>query len=81
MSGHGVFWHGFSLFGMDTSKNEDASQKRFWFNLKTLKVEEGLKSAAPYRVGPFETRQEAASALELLRRRSQEWEDQEKSDQ
>jgi hypothetical protein len=45
----------------------------YWFNLKSLKVEKGLKSAAPYRVGPFSTQAEAANAIKLLADRSKEW--------
>lgn len=45
----------------------------FWFNLKTLKVEVGLKSAAPYRVGPFASETEAKAALSTLNARSAEW--------
>ncbi|MFM5904703.1 MAG: SPOR domain-containing protein [Micrococcales bacterium] len=58
---------------MDNGRGSDGDPTQFWFNLKTLKVEEGLKSAANYRVGPFATREEAAGALELLRKRSQAW--------
>jgi hypothetical protein len=53
------------------SKKEEKPE--FWFNLKTLKVEVGLKSAAPYRVGPFDTHAEAQAALTTLKTRSAEW--------
>jgi hypothetical protein len=65
---------------MDSGGGEDSARPEFWFNLKTLKVEVGLKSAAPYRVGPFRTREEAAKALELLRTRSESWRDEEERD-
>ena len=52
---------------------EKGEKPQYWFNLKTLKVEVGLKSAAPYRVGPFNTEAEARTALKLLRDRSEKW--------
>lgn len=45
----------------------------FWFNLKTLKVEVGRKTAAPYRVGPFATEAEAKAALATINARSAKW--------
>lgn len=45
----------------------------FWFNLKTGLVEVGKQSAAPYRVGPFETAAEATNALKTLAERSAKW--------
>ena len=45
----------------------------FWFNLKTLKVEVGRKTAAPYRVGPFATEAEARAALAIINARSAKW--------
>lgn len=70
----GVAGHGSSLF--INMKNESAPQ--FWFNLKSLKVEKGLLSAAPHRVGPFATEAEARDALKLLAQRSQQWRDEER---
>jgi hypothetical protein len=45
----------------------------YWFNTKTLKVEKGLLTAAPFRIGPFATEQEAANALEIIRARAKAW--------
>ena len=45
----------------------------FWFNLKSLKVEVGKKSAAPYRVGPFASEAEANNALAIIAKRSDDW--------
>jgi hypothetical protein len=45
----------------------------YWFNTKTKSVEVGKQTLAHYRLGPFATRQEAESALEILRSRSQAW--------
>ena len=58
---------------MSSVYSEKEEKPEFWFNLKTLKVEVGRKSAAPYRVGPFETKAEAQSALTTLKTRSEEW--------
>jgi hypothetical protein len=55
---------------LDSSDNPE----EFWFNLKTNTVEFGKLSAAPFRVGPFQTEEEARQALETLASRSREWE-------
>lgn len=47
----------------------------YWFNTKTMSVEVGKQALALYRIGPFETRDEAENALEILRSRSQAWTD------
>lgn len=47
----------------------------FWFNLKTGLVEAGKQSAAPYRVGPFDTEAEAANALKTIVERTAKWND------
>jgi hypothetical protein len=61
-----------------TSVYSDKEDKpEFWFNLKTLKVEIGRKSAAPYRVGPFETELEAKAALSTIADRSTKWREEE----
>lgn len=44
---------------------------KYWFNLKTGMVEQGYKSLALDRVGPFETAAEAAKALEIIAARAQ----------
>jgi hypothetical protein len=58
---------------MSSVYSEKDEKPEFWFNLKTLKVEVGKKTAAPYRVGPFKTESEAKVALSTLRARSVEW--------
>ncbi|WP_448004532.1 SPOR domain-containing protein [Agromyces bauzanensis] len=45
----------------------------FWYNMKTGEVEQGFQSPAVDRVGPFETREEAEHALEILRANSAKW--------
>ncbi len=66
---------------MDSVYSEKDELPQYWFNLKTLKVEVGLKSAASYRVGPFSTETEARNALKLIADRSQDWSIQEELDQ
>jgi hypothetical protein len=53
--------------------SEKESKPEFWFNLKTLKVEVGRKTAAPYRVGPFESEVDARNALATIRERAETW--------
>jgi hypothetical protein len=60
--------------------NSDGSPVEFWFNTKTGEVEEGRLSAAPYRVGPFKSKDEAERALELLAERSRLWASEEEAD-
>jgi hypothetical protein len=61
-----------------TSVYSDKEDKpEFWFNLKTLRVEVGRKSAAPYRVGPFATELEAKAALLTIADRSTKWREEE----
>lgn len=52
----------------------------YWFNTKTLKVEHGLLTAAPYRIGPFETAEEAGRALEIVKERAKAWAEADKSE-
>jgi hypothetical protein len=43
-----------------------SGEKQFWYNTKTMQVEEGPQSLAIYRIGPFETKEEAAAGLRLV---------------
>lgn len=62
------------------SKPKEPEHEKFWFNLKTSKVEKGFLAPAPDRVGPFETESEAEQALRVLRKRSEEWRAEESSE-
>ena len=53
-----------------SSYSEQAEHPEFWFNTKTGEVEVGFQTAAPYRIGPFATREEAAKALEIIAERA-----------
>jgi len=55
-------------------------QEQYWFNIKTKKVEKGLKSKALERIGPFKTEAEASRAEEIVRERSKEWQTEEEED-
>lgn len=46
--------------------------EQFWFNLLTHTVERGPQSLSAERVGPFESAEEAARALETIRRKAAE---------
>jgi hypothetical protein len=50
----------------------DSTQK-YWYNTRTNEVEYGMLSASVYRVGPFDTRDQAQAAPALLRARSEAW--------
>ena len=52
---------------------ENDIEHKYWYNLKTGAVEQGFKSPAPNRVGPFDTHDEAEHALEKLRENSAKW--------
>lgn len=54
--------------------------EKFWYNIRTAAVEKGMVSPGVDRVGPFETAEQAASALELLRERSAAWEEEERTE-
>ena len=51
----------------------------YWFNTKTLRVEKGLLTAAPFRIGPFATEPEAEKALEIIRARAKAWQSDEEA--
>jgi hypothetical protein len=52
----------------------------YWFNTKTKAVEVGKQALALYRIGPFDTREEAENALEILKSRSQAWTEEDEQD-
>ncbi|MGG7464016.1 MULTISPECIES: SPOR domain-containing protein [unclassified Plantibacter] len=47
--------------------------EQYWYNVKTGAVEFGYASPSVDRVGPFETQEAAAHALEKLRENSAKW--------
>ena len=52
----------------------DDTQK-YWYNLETGQVEQGLASPMVDRAGPFDTAEEASRAPEVLRARSAKWDE------
>lgn len=48
------------------------AQPEFWFNLRTKQVEEGRQSSWDDLMGPYATREEAAQALEIAKRRNEQ---------
>jgi len=57
----------------------DGDQK-YWYNLETGKVEFGMISPSPDRVGPFDTEAEAARAPEVLKERAKAWAEEDAAD-
>ena len=55
-----------------------SEESKYWFNIKTKQVEFGLKSSSLERIGPFDTKQEAANAEEIVRLRASKWLEEEK---
>ncbi len=45
----------------------------YWFCLKHHRVEQGEDCALRDRLGPYATQEEAASALEKVEQRNEEW--------
>lgn len=45
----------------------------WWFNTKTQEVEEGPQSLSALRVGPFESREEASRANDIIAERARAW--------
>lgn len=58
----------------------DDPSETYWFNTRTGEVEEGQLSLAQYRIGPFETREEAERALEVIAERAKAWNNEDEDD-
>ena len=56
------------------------SAEKYWYNLATGAVEYGRLSPSFDRAGPFDTAEEAASALEVLRANSAKWDDEDRAE-
>jgi hypothetical protein len=50
-----------------------SDEQRWWFCLKHMAVEPDAGCPGKDRLGPYPTREAAASALETVRRRNEEW--------
>ena len=51
--------------------DETGQSEGFYYNIKTRQVERWGKSMAKELLGPFDTAEEAANALEIIREREQ----------
>ncbi|WP_345802610.1 SPOR domain-containing protein [Microbacterium sp. AZCO] len=51
--------------------------EKYWYNLKTGRVEKGFVSPSVDRAGPFDSPEEAANAPEVIRERSRAWAEEE----
>jgi hypothetical protein len=51
--------------------DETGQSEGFYYNIKTRQVERWGKSKAKELLGPFDTAEEAANALEIIREREQ----------
>lgn len=52
-----------------------ARKKKFYFNTRTGVVEEGKRLSWASRLGPYESREEAAHALEKAADRTEAWDE------
>ncbi|MGF3055315.1 SPOR domain-containing protein [Microbacterium sp. YY-01] len=57
-----------------------SEERKYWFNMNTRQVEHGMLSPAAYRVGPFDTAEEAERAPQKLQERAQAWEEEEQAE-
>ena len=64
---------------MDDAASPDTGDK-FYFNTRTREVEQGPRSMAKDRLGPYDTYAEAASALGRARERNESWEEEDAAD-
>ncbi|KDA05579.1 methionine aminopeptidase [Microbacterium sp. CH12i] len=48
-------------------------ERKYWYNSASGEVEYGYMSPAVDRVGPFDTKEQAANAMETIHARSQAW--------
>ena len=57
----------------------DDSDRKYYFNTRTQKVERGMVSPWTHRLGPYETEQDALDAWQIVRKRNKDWEDQDRA--
>lgn len=56
---------------------DDPAEHKYYYNVATGQVERGLVSGVTHRMGPYDTPEEAARALETARARNAAWEEEE----
>lgn len=52
---------------------------RYYLNTRTGEVEEGKQAAATHRLGPYDTREEAAAAYDRAAARNEAWEEEDRA--
>ncbi|HRP99861.1 MAG TPA: methionine aminopeptidase [Terrimesophilobacter sp.] len=60
-----------------THWNGREPEVEWWYNSRTGQVEEGPQSLAADRIGPFDTREDAERAPEIIAERARAWADEE----
>ena len=58
-----------------TMSDDGHGKAEYFFNTRTQMVEKGRQSSLEHLMGPYDTEEEAKSALEIARKRSQAWDD------
>ncbi len=58
-----------------------AGKKKFYFNTRTGKVEEGKRFSWVSRLGPYSSRQEAQNALDTAAERTEAWDEADRAEQ
>ena len=66
---------------MEAMTVTDATEGKteYYFNTSTQMVEKGRQSSWEHLMGPYDTPEEAANALEIARKRSKAWDDDDKA--
>lgn len=60
-------------------ESQDSSpDRKYYYNLATGEVEYGLVSDWTHRMGPYDTADDAARALEIVQERNKAWEDEDR---
>jgi hypothetical protein len=69
-----------SLFTEAMAMDDDGHDKvEYFFNTRTQMVEKGRQSSWEHLMGPYDSPEEAANAMEIARKRSQAWDDDDRS--
>jgi hypothetical protein len=55
------------------SQISEEGKTEYWFNTKNMSVEVGKQDLAIYRIGPFDSYEDAQNALQILKSRSDAW--------
>ena len=61
-----------------SDKSDGDAAPQYWYNTLTGEVERGRQSSWTHRMGPYDTPEEAARALETARRRSDSWDEEDR---